>query len=195
MEANRDTTTLYNNWHEFWFVRHGRTPWSTEDITLGPIDCSLNDLGKQDASSAADILASRIEDYVLISSFLKRAEKTAKIISKKIKVPVNLFSDLHERFYGDYSQLSEQEILEGGVPLDAESDRDFQMRVSATFSSLISSEAFYGKKKVIVSHSRVFKQLSLNLTGKEISIGYGEVYHFTPPQEPEGKWTAKHCIT
>lgn len=186
-------SSIYNNIlkESFYFVRHGKTDWSMEDITRGPGDYSLNDTGKKQAKSAAKILANREEkeNYVIVSSLLERAKQTAQKIANRIKIPVTFYPDLHERYFGDFSQLAEEEISQGAVPHDAESETSFKERVSKAIPTVMNSKEFYGKKKVIVSHSNVFRELSLNLTGKESTIDYGEVFLFTPLTD--GKWMAQ----
>lgn len=161
--------------NSFVFVRHGRTDWSMGDLTKGPGNLSLNDLGKTDAHSAGEVLSSFREKGVSIrSSGLVRARETAAIISEMIGTSVVIFPNLHERYFGDFSVTSSSEI-----PADAELESDFQERVAKVFSEISTNADFFTKTVVVVSHSLVFKQLSLLLTGKKEVIDYGEAYLFS----------------
>jgi uncharacterized phosphatase len=177
----------------FFFVRHGQTDWSKEDITNGPGDYSLNELGIQEANSAAETIASMNEKCVVFSSTLLRAKETAQVIANKINTSINLFPDLHERYFGDFRLLAREGCTPCAIPPDAESESSFKERISVAVSSVLNADAFYGKKKIIVSHGLVFKQLSLSLTGKEMAIGYGEIILFTPAKNVRN-WTAQEIV-
>lgn len=171
----------------FIFVRHGRTDWSMDKISQGPANLSLNSIGEQDAESVAGTLCmmANAED-VIISSELTRAMHTARIIAKKLKKPVNTFPDLHEHYFGDFRLI--ESSSGNNVPPDAESEKSFQDRINRAFFKLMNTGEFNGKRKIIVSHSLVFKYLSTVLTGKQESINFGEAFLFTPTP---ADWTIK----
>lgn len=164
----------------FYFVRHGQTDWSKDDITKGPGDYSLNAAGVLEAESAAQILIAKKENYVVISSSLLRARETAQTIADKLKTSVYQIPDLKERYFGDFRLLLKESTLHEVTPPDAESETSFQRRITEVFSNVMNSNDFKGKTKIIVSHGLVFKKLSHCLTGSEKSIGYGEIYLFNP---------------
>lgn len=166
----------------FTFVRHGRTDWSRADITKGPGDFPLNSLGREDALQAAAFLDPEESSYVIISSDLARARETAQIIADKIKVPIHIFPDLNERYFGDYSVLSTEDLASSLTPSDAEDELPFKSRVSRAISNIFTNPSFHEKQKIIVSHGLVFRYLSSLLTGKEESINYGEVCLFVPKE-------------
>ena len=166
----------------FLFIRHGKTDWSTTNITQGPANLPLNMQGEQDAKKAATILG-RVasKDCIIISSDLTRAIQTAEIIAQKMTQPILVFPNLHERYFGDFRLLSTTETLsEDLLPPDAESQESFQKRISRAFSEVLKTDNLAGKQKIIVSHGQVFKHLSLLLTGQQESIDYGDVFLFTP---------------
>lgn len=169
--------------NSFVFVRHGRTDWSMAVLTKGPGDLSLNELGRADAYSAGEVLCSfREKEFSILSSELVRARQTAAIISEMIGTSVLVFPNLHERYFGDFSVTSSSEI-----PADAESESDFQKRVAKVFSEISTKADFFTKTVVVVSHSLVFKQLSLLLTGQKKTINYGEAYLFSK-REMDDVW-------
>ncbi len=61
-------------------VRHGQTDHNKNKICQGAIDISLNEYGKNQALEVREILKDKQIDLV-ISSSLKRAQETAKIIA------------------------------------------------------------------------------------------------------------------
>jgi len=169
----------------FYFVRHGKTDWSKEMIKEGPLNLPLNDQGKGHAENAALILEKILkeENIAIISSNLKRSQETAAFIAERLGQKVEVYEDLHERYWGDFRFLKE-----GGLPLNAESEENFKSRVYNSFSNLLSDVNFKGKKKIVVSHSGVFKCLSLILTKEVQEINFGEVILFVT----DGKnWKSK----
>lgn len=174
----------------FYFVRHGQTDWSKDDITKGPGDYPLNAAGVLEAESAAQIFITKEENYVVISSTLQRAKETANSIANKFKTTIYQISDLNERYFGDFRLLDKNTISHEAMPPDAEPETSFQRRIKEVFTKVMNSNDFKGKTKIIVSHGLVFKQLSRWLTGSEKSIGYGEIYLFNPPIVGNN-WTAQ----
>lgn len=178
----------------FYFLRHGTTDWTPQNLDQGPQDLVINEKGKQEAELTAKILKLKIglknEEYVIISSTLKRARNTAEIISKEIKVPIILHAGLEERYFGDFSLNPEANIdCRDYIPADAESDIDFHKRISTTFNNLFQIEEIKNKKKIIVSHGEVFKYISTVLTGNSQSmIPRGDACIFVP-NEDENIWS------
>lgn len=169
--------------HSFVFVRHGRTDWSMADLTKGPGDLPLNEAGRSDAHGAGEVVSGlRAGESWILSSELTRARETAQIIGEMVGSSVIVFPDLQERYFGDFSVAGPSE-----PPIDAEKEPDFEARVRKAFSEIFKQAEFSTKTTVIVSHSLVFKHLSLWLTGKKESINYGEAYIFSKEATAE-KW-------
>lgn len=137
----------------FYFVLHGQTDWSKDDITKGPGDYSLNANGILQAEVAANFFIKKDEGYVVISSTLARAKETARTIADKLKIPVHHNSELNERYYGDFRLIKEDEPF----PSDAELTANFQIRVTEIFTRIINAPEYKEKIKIIVSHGLVFK--------------------------------------
>lgn len=159
----------------FIFIRHGRTDWSKNDIGLGPIDGTLNDLGIQDAYTAAKIMEG-VHKFKIYSSTLQRAQETAQIIAKYHCLDIQYISNLRERYYGDYRLVhgSDDSIIP-----DAESDIDFNTRVELVIKDILQHNINSEYIPCIVSHGQVFKQLC-DIYGLSANIGYGEVVRFIP---------------
>ncbi len=62
-------------------LRHGRTAWNAEGRAQGQEDVGLDDLGRDQAETAAAALAA-YEPAVLVSSDLARARQTAAMLEK-----------------------------------------------------------------------------------------------------------------
>ena len=158
----------------FFFVRHGRTDWSTTDIMLGPMDNPLNEFGIQDASNAASLFASMKYKYNIVSSTLLRAHQTAQIIANKLGMDIQYMSELKERYYGDFRLLGPNV-----VPIDAECEVDFKDRVLSSVIHILQNTD-QDSIPVIVAHGLVFKELC-RLMGYDFeNINYGEIIKFVP---------------
>lgn len=175
----------------FIFVRHGSTDWSPETIWQGPQDLTLNNQGKNEAASIADILTSVVNDdssYIMITSNLKRAVDTASIISDKTRIPVFLEKGLQERYYGDFSLDHKAHLNSSKTPSDAEPEDAFKNRISIIVSKIFTDAKTKNRKKILVSHGEVFKYLSKLLTKKEKTIPRGGVVVFVPSHSIDGAW-------
>lgn len=92
--------------NEIWLVRHGETEWSRSGQHTGRTDIPLTDLGQQQASGLATILAAQSFDLVLTSP-LQRASETARLAGMAGAEPC---PDLMEWDYGDLESLTSIEI-------------------------------------------------------------------------------------
>lgn len=103
-----------------YFVRHGQTYLNEYRRMQGWADTPLTEKGRRDAALAGQALAS-VDFDQLLSSDLKRAEDTAKILlahhpSKKVKVPM-ADPAFREVFFGYFEGLSvEQTSLMASAP-------------------------------------------------------------------------------
>lgn len=169
----------------FLFVRHGSTNWFCEQVDQGPQDLSLNEKGKQEAQLAAQKLESLINskknDYIIVSSTLKRAAETATIISEHLKIPIIFYANLKERYFGDY-RLIKNQPTPFNVPPDAEEEA-FESRILSAVNDIFNNDGYKSKRKILVSHGEVFKYLSKILTGKQQSTPFGGIYLFLPNKD------------
>lgn len=95
---------------KFIFVRHGESEGNAQNIRQGNrLDFPLTELGRQQAKQAAEILA-KDEFAVIFTSSLVRAKQTAEIISKKLKVSMEIRPEIHEINLGDFSGKTWGEI-------------------------------------------------------------------------------------
>lgn len=131
-------------------VRHGETPWNTKNkLQGGEADRiyynELNRKGKKQAKELASVLKERGGHIdLIISSPLRRAKGTAKIIGRKLKVKDIIYdSRLKDRGYGEFSGTTRDSFGDGryqykdfwdyvkNVKYDngAENIKDFESRI------------------------------------------------------------------
>lgn len=97
-------------------LRHGESEWNKANRFTGWTDVGLSDNGVQEAIKAALILSSgTFSFYVVYTSYLKRAIKTAWIVMEEMDrmwVPVIRSWRLNERHYGALQGLNKAETAE-----------------------------------------------------------------------------------
>jgi probable phosphoglycerate mutase len=94
----------------FYLVRHGETEWNRIRRIQGVSDIPLNDTGRAQAAAVGDILAKHRFDLI-VSSPLSRALETARIISRRLGMPLPLVvPELIERNYGDAEGQTRAEL-------------------------------------------------------------------------------------
>ena len=140
-----------------YIVRHGETDWNVKKIYQGTKDIELNEVGIKQAEELKDQLK-EINFYAVISSPLKRAYETAKIItgSENIKTDARLV----ERGGGDLEGRPVEEafrLVDFNSPSEhrynIENIIDFKKRV-IDFSEEI-KEKYRDKDILIVTHAGV----------------------------------------
>ena len=145
----------------FYFVRHGATDWSKNDIAKGPQNHSLNSLGVKQAKNCAQTIAKKLEgsnQCNIVSSTLARARETAKEISTATGFDISMYDDdIKERYYGDYRKIANSSL---NIPPDAETDDVFHTRVCNGLHKILST---YEEPIVIVSHQKVFQYVAKSL--------------------------------
>lgn len=95
-----------------WFlVHHGETDWNKEEKLINQIDIPLNETGRAQAQAVAKKLKNQKIDLI-ISSPLKRAYETAKIISEITGAEIVIDKNLKERHCGEAEGLTQQKAKE-----------------------------------------------------------------------------------
>ena len=82
-----------------YMMRHGQTDWNVKQRSQGWNDIPLNEKGVAQARVASEKLQN-IEIETIYSSDLKRAKKTADIISASLDLPVHYTKRLREMNFG-----------------------------------------------------------------------------------------------
>jgi probable phosphoglycerate mutase len=89
--------------------RHGNTDWNAGNRVQGQADVPLNDLGRQQAVDAAELLV-RLRPAVIVASDLQRASDTAAALAALTGLPVSYDKRLRERSFGDWQGLTMPEV-------------------------------------------------------------------------------------
>ena len=90
-------------------IRHGQTDWNVDGRYQGQADPPLNELGLEQAHVLAEELKSVRLDR-LVTSPLKRALQTARIIAKTLQIPLETDSRLMEIHQGDWQTRLRSDI-------------------------------------------------------------------------------------
>ncbi|MFI0796429.1 MULTISPECIES: histidine phosphatase family protein [Micromonospora] len=91
--------------------RHGNTDWNATDRVQGQTDVPLNDLGREQAATAAQLLAALRPDAI-VASDLSRAADTAAALAALTGLPVRADARLRERHFGRWQGLARTEAAE-----------------------------------------------------------------------------------
>jgi broad specificity phosphatase PhoE len=89
--------------------RHGNTDWNAGNRVQGQTDVPLNDLGRQQAVDAAELLV-RLRPAVIVASDLQRASDTAAALAALTGLPVSYDKRLRERYFGEWQGLTMPEV-------------------------------------------------------------------------------------
>lgn len=155
--------------NKLYIVRHGKTDWNAKGLMQGIQDIELNDDGIKDAMELSKIIDIDKID-ICISSPLKRAKKTAEILTNN---KLNIIYDdlLKERSYGSYEgNKADLELIYKGWQYDLNfSDKGIEpmqscMKRAEQFINKIKTE-YPDKNILIVSHAGLIKALHFNLIG------------------------------
>lgn len=96
---------------EIFLVRHGATDWNLEHRCQGSADRDLSDVGIRQAEEIAAQLRHQTI-HAIYSSDLKRARRTAEVISEPHRLPVLIESRIRELDHGALEGLTFNEIKE-----------------------------------------------------------------------------------
>jgi probable phosphoglycerate mutase len=91
--------------------RHGNTDWNAGHRVQGQTDVALNELGRQQAVDAADLLV-RFRPTALVASDLRRAADTAAALAALTGLSVTYDQRLRERAFGPWEGLTMAEVAE-----------------------------------------------------------------------------------
>ena len=89
--------------------RHGRTEWNASARFQGQTDIGLDDVGREQARTAARLLTG-LRPSVIVSSDLIRARDTAAALGELTGLPVEVDPGLRETFAGTWQGRTSDEI-------------------------------------------------------------------------------------
>lgn len=182
LDYKEPITTIY-------FIRHGETKANKLRLIFGHLDWDLTEKGKKQASKAANNLSKLLEKEkvnFIISSPLKRAKHTAKIINQKLKLKrIIIEKDLMEKGEGIWEGKNYWEVREYDYknylkwlkdpvkyrPLKGESLEDMNIRVKRFYKLLL--KKYTGKTIVVVSHAGPIRLFLLNLLSAKLDKFWG----------------------
>lgn len=131
-------------------IRHASTEG---DHIKGWTDIGLGSQGQTEAAKLAKSLAGLNIDFI-VSSDLRRASETAKIINALLKVPLQLDQRLRECSFGKIEGLTKQQAIEQhGSPLSQQLDDQCKAYDFRPFSGESRDDVFARHVEVIKSFS------------------------------------------
>ena len=161
-----------------YLIRHGETMLNKKGVYYGLTDCELNSKG---INQCLELKNLQKEFDVVISSPLKRAVKTAEIISGLDKKDIVIDKELREINFGKWEGLDYKEISnlykkewtewinkwKTKAPPEGESFINHFNRVNNAISNILN--VYKGKKIMIVSHQgclRIITSILINMNDK-----------------------------
>lgn len=142
-------------------LRHGQTDWNVDMRLQGVSDIPLNDYGREQANTAANVLANGDWERT-VSSPLSRALETAEIVASKLGFEnVDVLPELIERSFGVAEGLSYDDWktrYQDGQNVDqAETIAQLDVRANALLELL--ALKFDGQRVLTVSHGALIRRL------------------------------------
>lgn len=144
-----------------YLVRHGETDWNRARRIQGATDIPLNELGRSQASAAAELLSRRRFDGV-VASPLQRAFETGSLIARHLGLAEPaILPEIVERSYGEAEGMTFEEV-EAAFPDGAdvpgrESRTALVVRVEAALLGLATERP--GESLVVATHGAVIRSL------------------------------------
>lgn len=161
----------------FALVRHGQTNWNAERRLQGATDIPLNEVGRQQARDAVEVL-SDYEWDTIVSSPLSRAAETADLIAEGLGLNVaRRVPQLIERSFGPAEGLQAGPELEAlrvpGGFRGGESDDDAAARGIGALNEL--AEEFAGQRVLVVSHGTLIRLTLSRAVGRTLDSVHNAV--------------------
>ena len=158
------------------FVRHGEAMDDIENRYGGWYDPELSPAGMKSAEETAEKLKQKTSDVELIlSSPLKRAFQTAKILSRELKIPIETLIYLKERntyglLCGENKDEAKEKYPELVMAYENREEvlgyEDYQFFLKRV-KELIRRLAGYGKPLICVTHSKLLGALFKDILHRE----------------------------
>ncbi|HWW20417.1 MAG TPA: histidine phosphatase family protein [Steroidobacteraceae bacterium] len=155
-------------------VRHGESHGNRDRIfAINPAELPLTELGYRQASEVADQIELMFKAEVVVASPFLRARETARVIAGRLRLPLEIETDLYERDVGalkgqSYDELERSPGYSTSTPWAwrpeaGESYEDVRARVGPILDRL--ARAHPTRDVVIVSHGGVMQVLQAYVTG------------------------------
>ncbi len=159
---------------KLYVARHGQTVWNAKNKVCGITDVELTEKGIEQANVLAQMVAGRNIDMILTSP-LKRAVETGRIVAECCKIPMKVEARLIEQNYGIYEGIDRRNVDFLG------NKRNFayrypggesMMQVAYRIYGLLDDikEEYVGKNVLIISHGgvcRIIRTYFHDMTNEE----------------------------
>jgi broad specificity phosphatase PhoE len=156
-------------------VRHGESAGNRDRIfAASPHDLPLTELGYHQAGDAAKRIAAQFHPELVVSSEMRRASETARVIAGALGLPLRQEPNLHEREIGAHRGRSYDSFLSepdydpqrpwAWKPQGGESYEEVRARVGPILDRL--AAAHRDSEVVVVSHGGVMSCLWAHVTGR-----------------------------
>lgn len=158
---------------KLYVARHGQTVRNAQNRVCGVTDVELTEKGIEQAEKLADIVPDNID--VIITSPLKRAIETGKIVAEKNNIPMYIEELLIEQNYGIYEGIDRKD------PQFLNNKRNFayrypdgesMMQVAYRIYGFIDKirKEYQGKNVLLISHGgvcRIIRTYFIDMTNEE----------------------------
>ncbi|WP_400242869.1 histidine phosphatase family protein [Niallia sp. JL1B1071] len=151
-------------------IRHGETDWNVRGKIQGKTDIPLNDNGIMQAKQCRDYLNDSDWD-VIVTSPLKRAKHTAKIINEALKLKVVEMNEFMERSFGEAEGKTREEraiLYPDHQYPNQESREDLITRIMNGLEKILSQ--FPEQKVLLVAHGAVIHTLLTVVSEDQLMI-------------------------
>lgn len=152
---------------KFGLIRHGTTDWNIERRIQGWSDIPLNARGRREVSILAKTLKGQDWEFI-ITSDLKRAKETGRIIGDHLEIPFFTFEGLRERKFGPVEGMAIGELRAAYPDSDGElllpgleSRQEINERALTVMNLL--AVLFHDRRILIVSHGGFLRAFFLSL--------------------------------
>lgn len=192
---------------EILIARHGETDWNKLQIWQGLSDIPLNDRGIDQANELGNMLKNE-NVSTIYSSDLKRAHKTAEIVSEILGInQIVVDPRLRERFLGKFEGWKTEDVAKySGVPearhrlletdevfADAlegiEIWEEFRMRVWLAFQDIFDQSK--NQKVLIVGHGGVMRAIYLSINPEYPGFPNFKNCELIRAKKLEGSWISQ----
>lgn len=158
---------------KLYVARHGQTVWNAQNKVCGVTDAELTEKGIEQAEKLADIVPDNID--VIITSPLRRAVETGRIVAAKNNIPLYIEELLIEQNYGIYEGVDRKD------PRFLNNKRNFAYRYPGGESMMQVAYRIYGfidrvrkeyqgKNVLLISHGgvcRIIRTYFIDMTNDE----------------------------
>ncbi len=173
----------------FYFMRHGQTDYNLENRCMGSLDIPLNVAGEKQAYDSLEKLGA-LQITRVITSPLRRALRTAEIVSEHLKLPLSLCDDLKEANWGEQEGQPKSDPClflrwRQGLKFNfGESFDDVTERTCNVLNQYLPKERI----PLFVSHGGVYWAI-LSLLGLPFDDAHNcDVFYFAPASESANAW-------